>query len=78
MLATGAVSDHARVPGRWELPLRRLAFPCAFSEINNVAVLVEIALMREDLVPELSYGTHFFQDLLETDIFYAAIFPEAS
>ncbi|MDD4096585.1 MAG: pyruvate kinase, partial [Oscillospiraceae bacterium] len=25
-------------------------------------------------VPELSYGSHFFQDLVETGIFYAAIF----
>jgi hypothetical protein len=26
-------------------------------------------------MPELSFGTHFFQDLVESDIFYAAIFP---
>lgn len=25
-------------------------------------------------MPELSYGSHFFQDLVETGIFYAAIF----
>jgi len=27
-------------------------------------------------LPELSFGTHFFQDLVETDIFYVALFPE--
>jgi len=27
-------------------------------------------------MPELSFGTHFFQDLVETNIFYVAIFPE--
>jgi hypothetical protein len=27
-------------------------------------------------MPELSYGTHFFQDLVETNIFYVALFPE--
>jgi hypothetical protein len=27
-------------------------------------------------MPELSFGTHFFQDLVETNIFYMAIFPE--
>ena len=27
-------------------------------------------------MPELSFGTHFFQDLVETEIFYVAIFPE--
>jgi hypothetical protein len=25
-------------------------------------------------MPELSFGTHFFQDLVETDIFYVALF----
>ena len=28
------------------------------------------------LMPELSYGSHFFQDLVETGIFYAALFAE--
>jgi hypothetical protein len=28
-------------------------------------------------MPELSFGTHFFQDLVEADIFYVAIFPES-
>jgi len=27
-------------------------------------------------MPELSYGTHFFQDLVETGIFYLALFPD--
>ncbi len=27
-------------------------------------------------MPELSFGTHFFQDLVETNIFYVALFPE--
>ena len=27
-------------------------------------------------MPELSFGTHFFQDLVESDIFYAALFPQ--
>ena len=26
-------------------------------------------------MPELSFGTHFFQDLVETNIFYLALFP---
>ncbi len=65
-------------PGRWGTTTPSLGVPVRFSEINNVVILVEIALMREDLVPELSYGTHFFQDLVETDIFYAAIFPDSA
>ena len=27
-------------------------------------------------MPELSFGTHFFQDLVESDIFYTALFPQ--
>jgi hypothetical protein len=26
--------------------------------------------------PEISFGTHFFQDLVETGIFYVALFPD--
>src|SRR3989339_1612259 len=39
-------------------------------------VLGEIAYEGTNLMPELSFGTHFFQDLVETDIFYLAIFPQ--
>ena len=39
-------------------------------------MLVEVAYEGGNLMPELSFGTHFFQDLVETDIFYVAIFPE--
>ena len=38
--------------------------------------LGEIAYTDGNLMPELSFGTHFFQDLVETSIFYLAIFPE--
>jgi hypothetical protein len=47
----------------------------SFSEINNMNVLGEIAYVDANLIPELSYGTHFFQDLVETKIFYVALFP---
>ena len=62
-------------PGRWGTSTPSLGVPVRFSEINNIAVLVEIAYMRDDLIPELSFGTHFFQDLVETDIFIA-LFPK--
>jgi hypothetical protein len=38
--------------------------------------LGEIAYTAGNLMPELSFGTHFFQDLVETNIFYLAIFPD--
>ncbi len=64
-------------PGRWGTTTPSLGVPVRFSEINNVSVIVELADMGGVLMPELSYGTHFFQDLVETDIFYIAIFPDA-
>jgi len=40
-----------------------------------VSVLCEIVAMRESLVPDVSLGTHFFNDLVEMDILYLALFP---
>ena len=63
-------------PGRWGTTTPSLGVPVSFAEINKVAVLVEIAYEGGNLMPELSFGTHFFQDLVESDIFYAALFPQ--
>lgn len=62
-------------PGRWGSSTPSLGVPIRFSEINRVRVMVEIARMSENLLPELSFGSHFFLDLVEMDIFYAALFP---
>jgi hypothetical protein len=63
-------------PGRWGTSTPALGVPVRFSEINRVAGLVEIAHAGMALMPELSYGTHFFQDLVETGIHYIALFPD--
>jgi len=63
-------------PGRWGTTTPSLGVPVSFHEINNAAVLAEIAYEGGNLMPELSFGTHFFQDLVEGDIFYVALFPE--
>lgn len=62
-------------PGRWGSTTPSLGVPVRFSDINNVTVLGEIAWTDGNLMPELSYGSHFFQDLVETGIFYLAVFP---
>ena len=62
-------------PGRWGTTTPSLGVPVSFAEINKITVLVEIAYEGGNLMPELSFGTHFFQDLVESDIFYAALFP---
>jgi hypothetical protein len=63
-------------PGRWGTTTPSLGVPVRFSEINNISIIGEIAYTNSNLMPELSYGTHFFQDLVETDIFYTALFPD--
>ncbi|MDD2654033.1 MAG: PEP/pyruvate-binding domain-containing protein [Candidatus Omnitrophica bacterium] len=62
-------------PGRWGTTTPSLGVPVKFAEINNMTVMVEVAFSTGNLMPELSFGTHFFQDLVETNIFYVAIFP---
>lgn len=63
-------------PGRWGTGSPELGVPVRFAEINNAAVLCEIVAMHEGLIPDVSLGTHFFSDLVETDILYLAIFPQ--
>ncbi|MBN1787607.1 MAG: PEP/pyruvate-binding domain-containing protein [Sedimentisphaerales bacterium] len=63
-------------PGRWGTTTPSLGVPVSFSEINRITVLGEIAYEGGNLMPELSFGTHFFQDLVESDIFYVALFPQ--
>ncbi len=63
-------------PGRWGTSMPSLGIPVSFAEINTVSILGEIAVMREGLVPDVSLGTHFFNDLVEMDMLYLAIFPD--
>ncbi len=64
-------------PGRWGTSTPSLGVPVSFSEINRVTVLAEVAYESDHLSPDLSFGSHFFQDLVESDIFYLAVFPQA-
>ncbi len=61
-------------PGRWGTTTPSLGVPVHFSEISSMTVVCEVASNETGLMPEVSYGSHFFQDLVETGIFYAAIF----
>ncbi len=63
-------------PGRWgSRGDIKLGVSVTYSDINNAAVLVEIAARRGNSVPDLSFGTHFFQDLVEAGIRYLPLFP---
>lgn len=63
-------------PGRWGTSTPSLGVPVRFSEINQMSVLCEISYPGGNLMPELSYGSHFFMDLVEYEIFYVALFCE--
>jgi len=62
-------------PGRWGTTTPSLGVPVSFAEISPIAALCEVVAMREDLVPDVSLGTHFFNELVEMDILYLALFP---
>jgi hypothetical protein len=64
-------------PGRWGSSTASLGIPVAFNEINTVSVLVEVDALHDGLVPDLSLGTHFFNDMVEMDMLYVAHFMAA-
>jgi hypothetical protein len=61
-------------PGRWGTTTPSLGVPVHFSELCNMTAMCEVSYRQGGLIPELSFGSHFFQDIVETGIFYAAIF----
>jgi hypothetical protein len=63
-------------PGRWATSTPALGIPVSFAEMNAAAVVCEIAAMHEGLVPDVSLGTHFFNDLVEMNMLYLAIAPD--
>ncbi|MFC1706665.1 PEP/pyruvate-binding domain-containing protein [Planctomycetota bacterium] len=56
-------------PGRWGSSNSDLGVPVSYADLFNARVLVEMALPRGGHRPEASYGTHFFQDLVESNIY---------
>ncbi|MFP3154805.1 PEP/pyruvate-binding domain-containing protein [Lachnospiraceae bacterium ZAX-1] len=61
-------------PGRWGTTTPSLGVPVHFTELSHMAAICEVSYREGGLMPELSFGSHFFQDIVESDIFYAAIF----
>lgn len=81
----GAVNWHFRgagkkmllmVPGRIGTSSPELGVPTAFSDISEFAAIFEMAETKAGYNPELSYGSHIFQDLVENEILYAAVFED--
>jgi pyruvate,water dikinase len=62
-------------PGRWGSSNLDLGVRVTYADIYNAKVLIEIPLVREGSTAEASYGTHFFQDLVETGIYPLPLTP---
>lgn len=66
-------------PGRWgSRGDIKLGVQVTYSDINNTAALIEMAFQKGSYVPDLSFGTHFFQDLVEAGIRYLPLYPDDS
>ena len=62
------------VPGRVGTSSPELGVPVTFSDISAFEAICEVEEKEAGYNPELSYGSHMFQDLVEADIFYTAVF----
>lgn len=80
--AVGKLNRHFReqgkktlllTPGRIGTSSPELGVPVSFAEIAGCAAVCEVSDARAGYQPELSYGSHMFQDLVEAEIFYGAI-----
>lgn len=64
-------------PGRWgSRGEPKMGVKVTWSDIRNTAMLIEIAFKQGDYMPDLSFGTHFFQDLVESSIRYLPLYPD--
>jgi len=62
-------------PGRWGTRDPWMGVSVSFNEINHVTALCEIVAMSDNLIPDVSLGTHFLNELIEADMLYFALFP---
>jgi hypothetical protein len=71
-----ALEGHAFMligPGRWGSANYQLGVPVSYADIYNARALVELSVGPDGLAPDPSYGTHFFQDLVESEIYSLAV-----
>ena len=64
-------------PGRWgSRGDIRLGVPVTYADICHTTILVEIARKKGSYLPDVSFGTHFFNDLVESGIQYLPLYPD--
>ncbi|MFU8848489.1 MAG: PEP/pyruvate-binding domain-containing protein [Opitutales bacterium] len=62
-------------PGRWGTESPSLGIPVRAGRIARACAVCEVVAMHSGLIPDVSLGTHFFNDLVEHDLLYLACFP---
>jgi len=62
-------------PGRWGSSNVDLGIKVTYADIYNTSMLIEVAIADGGATPEVSYGTHFFQDLVESNIYPLSVYP---
>jgi hypothetical protein len=66
-------------PGRWgSRGDIRLGVPVTYADICHTTILVEVARKKGSYLPDVSFGTHFFNDLVESGINYLPLYPDDS
>ena len=63
-------------PGRIGTSSPELGVPTSFADISEFNTVIEVSETEAGYMPELSYGSHFFQDLVEAGILYSAVFRD--
>ncbi|MBN1429065.1 MAG: phosphoenolpyruvate synthase [Anaerolineae bacterium] len=63
-------------PGRWGTSNIQLGVKVTYADIYNTRILIEVAYTDSGVTPEVSYGTHFFQDLVEANIYPLPLYPD--
>ncbi|PIV81087.1 pyruvate, phosphate dikinase, partial [bacterium CG17_big_fil_post_rev_8_21_14_2_50_64_8] len=64
-------------PGRWgSRGDIKLGVSVTYADINSTSLLIEVARRKSNYVPDVSFGTHFFQDLVEAGIGYLPLYPD--
>jgi hypothetical protein len=64
-------------PGRWgSRGDIKLGVPVTYADISRTSILVEIARQKGSYLPDVSFGTHFFNDLVESGINYLPLYPD--
>jgi hypothetical protein len=65
------------VPGRIGTSSPELGVTVTYAQISQFRAICEVSSQTAGYQPELSFGSHMFQDLVEAEIFYGAIFEDS-